>query len=64
MDEKDRDEIWDDGLHLTSKGYEMMGEMIAERLIEVSNSLWRNVLVELSQSLSPEGPNVEIQFSM
>lgn len=38
MDEKERDEIWDDGLHFTSKGYERMGEMIAERLIEIIES--------------------------
>lgn len=38
MEEKERDEIWDDGLHFTSKGYERMGEMIAERLIEIIES--------------------------
>ncbi|KAL8646726.1 MAG: hypothetical protein Q9226_006741, partial [Calogaya cf. arnoldii] len=27
--------IWDDGLHLTMDGYEMMGEAIAARLIEL-----------------------------
>jgi len=35
MDEAEKREIWDDGLHLTSKGYERMGEMIADRLIEI-----------------------------
>lgn len=35
MDEEERKLIWDDGLHLTSKGYERMGEMIAERLVEI-----------------------------
>lgn len=35
MDESERKEIWDDGLHLTSKGYERMGELVAERLIEL-----------------------------
>jgi lysophospholipase L1-like esterase len=35
MEESERDEIWDDGLHFTSKGYERMGDMIAERLIEI-----------------------------
>jgi hypothetical protein len=35
MDEKERKEIWDDRLHLTSKGYERMGELVAERLFEL-----------------------------
>ena len=35
MDEESRQEIWDDGLHLTSKGYERMGELVSERLIEL-----------------------------
>ena len=35
MDEEIRRKIWDDGLHLTSKGYERMGELVAERLIEL-----------------------------
>jgi len=35
MEESEREEIWDDGLHFTSQGYERMGEMIAERLIEI-----------------------------
>jgi len=35
MDEAEKREIWDDGLHLTSKGYERMGEMIADRLMEI-----------------------------
>lgn len=35
MDEAERKEIWDDGLHLTPKGYERMGELIGERLAEL-----------------------------
>ena len=35
IDEKERKEIWDDGLHFTSKGYERMGELVAERLFEL-----------------------------
>lgn len=35
MDEAERKKIWDDGLHLTSKGYERLGELAAERLIEL-----------------------------
>lgn len=35
MPESERKEIWDDGLHFTSKGYERMGVMVAERLVEI-----------------------------
>lgn len=35
LDEDERKEIWDDGLHLTSKGYERLGKLAAERLIEL-----------------------------
>lgn len=35
MDTKMRDSIWDDGLHLTEKGYKMMGDAIASRLVEI-----------------------------
>lgn len=34
MDKDTRDNIWDDGLHLTKEGYEMMGDAIASRMIE------------------------------
>ena len=35
MDKDARDNIWDDGLHLTKEGYEMMGDAIASRMIEL-----------------------------
>ena len=35
LTEDQKDEIWDDGLHFTSKGYERMGELVAERLLEI-----------------------------
>ena len=35
MEESKRDTIWDDGLHLTKGGYEMMGNAIAAHLIEL-----------------------------
>ena len=35
MDEEMRKKVWDDGLHLKPKGYDMMGDAIAERLIEI-----------------------------
>jgi hypothetical protein len=38
MDEDMRDKIWDDGLHLTKDGYEMMGDAIASRMIELLQS--------------------------
>lgn len=34
MSEEDRNEYWDDGLHLTAAGYKMMGEMVAKRVTE------------------------------
>ena len=39
MSEETRDEIWDDGLHLTPKGYSVMGEHIANRLLELYASM-------------------------
>jgi hypothetical protein len=33
MPEKKRKEIWDDGVHFTEKGYEMMGEIVAKKLV-------------------------------
>jgi hypothetical protein len=35
MEEKEKEEIWDDGLHFTPAGYERMGEFVAGRLIEI-----------------------------
>lgn len=35
MDEDLRDQIWDDGLHLTEDGYRMMGDVISSRLFEL-----------------------------
>lgn len=33
--EEERRERWDDNLHFTPKGYEMIGEMVGERLVEI-----------------------------
>lgn len=35
MDEQRRKKIWDDGLHFTDEGYDLMGEVISERLLEL-----------------------------
>jgi hypothetical protein len=35
MPEDKRREIWDDGVHFTEKGYDLMGEIITERLVEL-----------------------------
>ncbi|KAL6720504.1 hypothetical protein ACLMJK_002428 [Lecanora helva] len=35
LDRTKREEIWDDGLHLTGKGYKLMGDVIAVRLFEI-----------------------------
>ena len=48
MDEAKRDTIWDDGLHLTAKGYEMMGDAIAAHLIKLLQSLGGNQNSEVS----------------
>lgn len=37
MNDTMRELIWDDGLHLTVDGYEMMGEAIATQLLELLN---------------------------
>jgi hypothetical protein len=34
-DEENRDEIWDDGLHFTQRGYSVMGDHIASRLVDL-----------------------------
>ena len=33
LSEEERDEIWDDGLHLTKEGYDLMGRRIGEFLV-------------------------------
>lgn len=35
MDDEKRKRIWDDGVHLKKEGYELMGDAIADRLIEI-----------------------------
>ena len=35
MDEEKRDKIWDDGVHLTEAGYDLMGDVVADRLIDL-----------------------------
>lgn len=30
-----REKLWDDGLHLTSEGYKVMGDVIAVRMFEI-----------------------------
>lgn len=35
MEEKERDLIWDDGLHFTEEGYERIGELIGRRLLGI-----------------------------
>ncbi|KAL8724206.1 MAG: hypothetical protein Q9166_008084 [cf. Caloplaca sp. 2 TL-2023] len=45
MTETMRERIWDDGLHLTMDGYEMMGEAIATKLIELLHTVGKPVNV-------------------
>ena len=35
LDASERKEIWGDGLHFTPKGYEKIGDLVAEKLIEI-----------------------------
>ena len=37
MSEPKRKRIWDDAVHLTKEGYELMGDAIADRLIQIVN---------------------------
>jgi hypothetical protein len=39
MEAEEREEIWDDGLHLSEKGYERMGRMVGERLVGILNGV-------------------------
>jgi lysophospholipase L1-like esterase len=39
MSKESRDDIWDDGLHFTPKGYGVMGNHIANRLIELVRAI-------------------------
>lgn len=38
LDQKRREDIWDDGVHLTEEGYRLMGEAIAARLVDILSS--------------------------
>lgn len=35
MEEQRQKQIWDDRLHFTAQGYDLMGEVIAQRLLEL-----------------------------
>ena len=35
MPEHERREVWDDDVHFTEKGYDLMGHIIAQRLVEL-----------------------------
>lgn len=39
MPEEKRKEIWDDGVHFTEKGYDLMGDIIAGRLVELISEI-------------------------
>jgi len=39
LSEEQRRNIWDDGVHFTEKGYQIMGEKVADRLIEIIGGL-------------------------
>lgn len=45
LEESKRDDVWDDGLHLTEEGYKMMGEAIATHMVRLLGSLdsWKNI---------------------
>ncbi len=35
MPEAERAVVWDDGLHFTPKGYKRVGNLLAERLLQI-----------------------------
>lgn len=35
LQEDERTEIWDDDVHFTPKGYDLMGRLVAERMLEL-----------------------------
>lgn len=36
MDEDHRARIWDDGIHFTPEGYDLLGSMLADRIVELT----------------------------
>lgn len=36
MSEERRKEIWDDTLHFTVKGYDLIGKLLADRIVELA----------------------------
>lgn len=54
MAEADRKKYWDDGLHLTPAGYDMMGERIAESLIDILS-------VPAAQARIPSQPTIPMR---
>lgn len=44
-----RDLMWDDGLHLTRDGYEMMGDAIAAKLVELLHKVKEPPNIRLSE---------------
>ncbi|KAL8652389.1 MAG: hypothetical protein Q9226_004292 [Calogaya cf. arnoldii] len=40
MSEEMRKIVWDDGLHFKPAGYDMMGDVVADRLLEVLKAAW------------------------
>ncbi len=38
MPEERRNEIWDDTIHFTAKGYDLFGTLVANRITEIMNS--------------------------
>ena len=39
IDEDQRTNLWDDGLHLTSEGYKVMGDAIAVQMFELLKTI-------------------------
>ena len=39
IDENQRTKLWDDGLHLTSEGYKVMGDAIAVQMFELLKTI-------------------------
>lgn len=39
IEEELREKLWDDGLHLSSEGYKVMGDVIAVRMFELLQTI-------------------------
>ena len=56
MSEENREQIWDDGLHFTPYGYNVMGDHIAKRLVDILATMTKE------DEMAEQGGNVMKQL--